>query len=274
MNLQDGTVIVTGAGSGIGRALAAACASEGAHVVCCGRRPEPLEETVAFIRADDRSAECIPVDITAYDQVESAVKRVLESRGQVDVLLNNAGLFSSVGPLWEVDPERWARDAITNLIGTMHGCRAVLPSMIQRDSGLIVNTSGGGANAPLAGGSGYGSSKAAVLRLTDTLALELKRKMSNVGVVAIDPGFNETAMTRSLAEADNVDEWMPHVNRTIGSGDMNTPEQVARSVVDLVKSVRPEFFGKVFRVPFDMDALNSEAQALADGDRLTLRFKQ
>ncbi|MBD3239378.1 MAG: SDR family NAD(P)-dependent oxidoreductase, partial [Chitinivibrionales bacterium] len=118
MKLDEAVVVVTGAGSGIGRAIAIACGAAGAQVVCCGRRLEPLQETVAAITADAGSAEAVPLDTTNFGRVQGAADTVLERHGRIDVLINNAGRFASVAPLWEADPENWWQDVTVNLLGT------------------------------------------------------------------------------------------------------------------------------------------------------------
>lgn len=274
MKLQDATGIVTGAGSGIGRELARAFAAKGAHVVCCGRREQPLRDTVELIASVGGSAEAVPTDIADNDQVTATVERVASQHGRIDLLFNNAGLFGCVAPVWNADPEVWWRDVTVNLLGTMQCCRAVLPHMIAQNSGLIVNMSGGGATDPLVGSSGYGVSKAAILRLTDTLAGELARKGSSVIALAMDPGFNETDMTRGLTQAEDVDVWMPHVNICLSDGTGNKPEDVARCAAELAEVACPEFAGRVFCAPFDVEQLVAQAAEMKEKDTLTLRLRK
>lgn len=272
MKIDGAITIITGAGSGIGRQLARAFAAEGAHVVCCGRREARLRETVRLVADAGGSAEAIATDIADDEQVRAMVRAVVDRHGRIDLLFNNAGSFGCVAPLWEADPELWWRDVTVNLLGTMQCCRAVLPHMVAADAGVIVNMSGGGATAPLLASSGYGTSKAAILRLTDTLAGELARKGSKVIALAMDPGFNETEMTRGLTGAKEVDTWMPHVNAWIDQGKGNRPEEVARCAVSLARVARRELAGRVFNVPFDAEELVARASELQEKDAYTLRL--
>ncbi len=273
MELRNSTAVVTGAGSGIGRAIARSLADAGCHVFCCGRRLGPLEETVALITDAGGSAAPAHVDITDYGLVEGAIRDALASRGAIDILVNNAGLFGCIGPLWDIDPQQWWRDVTVNLRGTMHCCRAVLPSMIERNTGLVVNMSGGGATWPLLAGSGYGCSKTAILRLTDTTAFELSRRGSKVIALALDPGFNDTGMTRNLAASEDIDTWMPHVHRMMEQKEGNTPEVVGRCLVELAQHACPQMAGRVFSVPFDARELARQGAELTAQDLLTLRLR-
>ena len=127
MELTDKVVIVTGAGSGVGRALALAFGREGARVVCAARRADRLRDTVTAIEAEGGTGLAIPTDVTDVVQVERMVSQSLDGFGQIDVLFNNAGSFGSLGAVWEVDPDAWWHDVTVNLRGTMLCCRAVLP---------------------------------------------------------------------------------------------------------------------------------------------------
>lgn len=274
MDLRDAVVMITGAGSGIGRAMALACGHSGALVVCCGRRRQPLEDTATAIRETGGAAEADPVDITSWEDVKGTVDGILTRHGRIDTLINNAGRFASVGPLWESEPDNWWQDVTVNLLGTMHCCRAVVPSMVARNSGILVNLSGGGAATPLKAGSGYGSSKAAILRLTDTLALEFATIEKDVYAVAVDPGFNDTDMTRALSDNERTASWMPHVDSMLTEGQGNTPAMVGDNVVALLQGMRAEFSGRVFGVPFDADVVAADVDALVDGDLQVLRVRR
>ena len=113
--------------------------------------------------------------------------------GPVDLLTNNAASFYAIGPIWEVDPDAWWHDIEVNVRGTFNCCRAVLPRMLERRSGRIINLTGGGTGTSFPHGSGYGTSKAGVLRFTESVSDTLKG--SGVRMFAMDPGLVRTAMT-------------------------------------------------------------------------------
>ena len=129
MYLKNKVVIVTGAGSGVGRALALEFGGVGARVVCVARRAERIQETAATIAADGGVALVVQADVTNIVQVEQMVSQTLDAFCQIDVLFNNAGSFGAIGAVWEVDPELWWHDVTVNLRGIMLCCRSVLPHM-------------------------------------------------------------------------------------------------------------------------------------------------
>jgi NAD(P)-dependent dehydrogenase (short-subunit alcohol dehydrogenase family) len=272
MELKEKTIVITGAGSGIGQATALACASVGAHVVCCGRRENRLQETIQLIEKQGGSGLAVTVDITDLDQVQRMVTQVLDHFGGIDVLFNCAGSFGTVGGVWEVDPEEWWRDVEVNLKGSMLCARAVLPHMMKKDAGIVINTSGGGAGSPITGGSGYGCSKAALLRLTDTLGRDLERMGSSVMVFAIDPGFNRTEMTELIAQLDPDGKWLP-VNERLAEGYGRVPEDCAQTLVALVQLAVPEFNGRVFNAGQDISMLVTQKEDIVADDLMTLRLR-
>src|SRR5579872_638983 len=195
LELNGQTVLITGAGRGIGRAMAQACARAGARVALAARSADQLATVAQEIRSDGGSALGVPTDISDARSVAETVRRVEAEWGPLDLLVNNAAAFQAIGPVWEVEAESWWADVTTNLYGTFLCCHAVLPGMLARDCGRIINVVGGGTGLPFPYGSGYASSKAAVMRLTETLAEELRRAGARVAVFALEPGLVRTAIT-------------------------------------------------------------------------------
>ncbi|MBI3721121.1 MAG: SDR family oxidoreductase [Fimbriimonas ginsengisoli] len=231
MELKDRVIIVTGAGSGIGCAIAMEFAAQGMRVVCCGRRLDRLQETVALIEKNGGRGLAVPADVTAAADVDQLVQTAVEKFGGLDVLFNNAGAFDAIGGLWEVDPEVWWHDVTVNLRGPMLTTRAALAVMMKQDRGVILNMNGGGATYPLPGGSAYGSSKAALLRFTETLARELERAGSHVLVAAMGPGLVRTEMTQLQADSALGRKWIPSTADCLAQGKSRPPEDCARSTV-------------------------------------------
>ena len=196
----DGRIaLITGAGRGIGRAIALAYAAEGAKLVLAARTGAELRETADSITGRFGSdVSTIIADVTHRKQVDAALAHTLERHGAIDVLVNNAGNIGPVGRLWDNDADDWARTVSVHLMGTFYGCRAAVPAMRERGSGRIVNMSGvGGPNM-----SSYDAAKSAIVNLTENLALELAD--TPITVNAISPGSIHTRMweeTRDLALA-------------------------------------------------------------------------
>lgn len=184
--------LVTGAGRGLGRAVAVALAGRGADLALLGRTAHDLEGTADEVRALGRRALPLPADVSRREQVRAAVEQATGALGPVAVLVNNAAVATPVGPLVDNDPADWSRTVAVNLLGAVHCIQAVLPGMIERRAGRIVNLSGGGATAPLPGQSAYAASKSALVRLTETLAAETAAYGIRVNAVA--PGRLPTQM--------------------------------------------------------------------------------
>ena len=197
--LEGRVVLITGGGRGIGRAIARACAAEGGRLALAARTTAELEETAAMVR-DEHGAEAITLvaDVSVRDQVDRAVDQALAHYGAIDVLVNNAGNIGPVSTAWNCDPEEWARTISIHLMGVFYGCRAVLPHMLERGQGRIVNMSGvGGPNT-----TAYDAAKTAIVNFTENLALELQD--TPITVNAISPGSIHTRMweeTRDLSLA-------------------------------------------------------------------------
>ena len=194
----DGRVaLITGGGRGIGRAIALAYAAEGARLALSARTASELEETAQLIfRKFGGEVITTAADVSIREQVDSAVAQTLDRYGRIDALVNNAGNIGPVGRVWDNDPEDWARTIAVHLMGVFYGCRAVIPSMLERGEGRIVNMSGvGGPNM-----TAYDAAKTGIVNFTENLALELAD--TPITVNAISPGSIHTRMweeTRDLA---------------------------------------------------------------------------
>jgi NAD(P)-dependent dehydrogenase (short-subunit alcohol dehydrogenase family) len=175
--------------------------------------------------------------------------------------------------LWEVDPKQWWNDVTVNLLGPMLMSQAVLPHMMQRDSGVIINMNGGGALSPLPGGSAYGCSKAALLRLTDTLARELERVGSHVLVAAMGPGFVRTEMTELQVNTEMGRKWIPSSKQAMDAGKTRSAEDCGRYTIELLKHLRPEFNGRIFGVGSNFAELANRAEEIVKNDLHTMRSK-
>lgn len=201
MRLQGKVALVTGANQGLGKAIAHAFAVAGAKVVMIARDGRLLEQAAAEIRlcAPDGGVLALPCDVTHDPGVAEVVEASIRRFGGLDILVNNAGVYGPKGPIEEVDLVQWRRALDINLLGTLIPIRQVLKHMKSRRSGKIINLSGGGATAPLPFITAYAASKAAVVRLTESVALEVQG--FHIDVNAIAPGALNTRLLDEVLQA-------------------------------------------------------------------------
>lgn len=239
MDIQGKTVIITGAGSGIGRALAIEFGRRGANVVCVGRRADRLEQTAEVLRSQNGHAMAFSADITQRDQVHRMVAHALDRFGNIHLLFNNAGSFQSIAGVHETDPKIWWNDVTINLLGSYLCIREVLPHMLDRNSGIIINMNGG---RPV-GGTGYACGKAGLMELTRVLAEELRALRSKVMVFSAGPGLVRTEMTELQANTEAGRRWIPSTAESIARGKLRKPEEIAVATMKLLAIAQPEMSG-------------------------------
>jgi NAD(P)-dependent dehydrogenase (short-subunit alcohol dehydrogenase family) len=187
--------LITGASRGIGRALAVRCGRAGVAVGLIARNADGLADTLAAVQDAGGVGETHVADVTDRESVRRAIERIASSLGPIDALVNNAGVSTQMGEMWGVDPEEWWRVVEINLRGTYICSREVLPTMVARRHGRIVNiVSRAGAHRwPYF--TAYAVSKAAVIKLTESLASETRPH--GVSVLAVHPGLVRGGLTDS-----------------------------------------------------------------------------
>lgn len=221
---RSATAIVTGAGSGLGRALALELASRGVTVLASDVDLATAEETAALARAKGASAEAARADVRHDDEVKALVDRALERWGRLDVIVNNAGV-AVAGAVGEVPLEDWRFEVDVNLMGVIHGCHYAVPVMKQARRGWILNvaSAAGFVSAPLMGP--YNVTKAGVIALTETLRTELEE--SNVSVSVLCPTFLRT----NIHKAQRSPERLRKKSAELVEGAKWSAEAVARIAV-------------------------------------------
>jgi NAD(P)-dependent dehydrogenase (short-subunit alcohol dehydrogenase family) len=257
MKLLNRVAFITGAGRGIGRAIAIAFAHEGADLALVARTASELDETAEIIRVADplqgtagHRVITATADVSQRADVERAVGQALATFGRVDVLVNNAGVQPPIGPLAQNDADEWMRAMAVNLFGPMLCTKAVLPGMMERKRGKIINLSGGGATSPRANFSAYAASKAAVVRLTETLAVELAPY--NIQVNAMAPGAVNTRMLDEvLAAGELAGAELAQAQRRAAEGGGTPVELAARLAVFLASADSDGLTGKLVAAPHD-----------------------
>jgi NAD(P)-dependent dehydrogenase (short-subunit alcohol dehydrogenase family) len=264
-------VLVTGASRGIGCAVARAFAREGSDVALIARPSADLDRVACELSADGTHAQAFPANVADCGAVERAVAGVLEVFGQLDVAVNAAGVYGPIGPLADADMAHWAAAIATNLLGAAYVMRGVLPHMIEQRQGVILNFSGGGAVAPLPRFSAYGASKAAVVRLTETVAEEVRE--SGVRVNAIAPGaVNTRLLEEVLAAGDRAgaEFYKKALDQKLSGGA--PPERAAELAVFLASDAAAGITGRLISAVWDdWKSLGAHSSELRETSLYTLR---
>ena len=271
MKLAGKAAIITGAGRGIGKAIALAFANEGADMLVASRTLSEVMATAEEARALGRHAVALEVDVSNLDDVERMVAQSLEEFGKLDILVNSAGIYGAIGPLVDNDPEKWVQTVRINLFGSFFCARAVLPVMIRQRRGKIINLSGGGASSPLPNFSAYAASKAAIVRLTETLAEEVKG--FNIQVNAIAPGAVNTRLTDEiLAAGAAAGEQALTVARRVKEKEGVTPEAAGELAVFLASDDSDGLTGRLISAVWDdWKSMNGRIDQIMASDLYTLR---
>ena len=272
MGLDSAVAIVTGAGRGIGRAIAREYASHGAKVALASRTVAQLEAVAREISHEGGTAVAVPTDVTDHKSVTRLVDRAESELGDVDILVNCAGSYGAIGPVQECSAEAWLRDITINLYGVFLCSHVVLPRMVLRDRGYVINLIGGGTASPLAYGSAYGSSKAAVMRLTETMAVELAE--TGVKVFAMSPGLVRTAMVANLVESPAGQRWAAEsMNAMFDAGRDVPPTFAAAMAVQLVSGKLDGLAGRAVRADrHDAEELERRTGEIVENDERVLRM--
>jgi NAD(P)-dependent dehydrogenase (short-subunit alcohol dehydrogenase family) len=230
--LEDQTAVVTGAGRGIGAAIAQKLAALGAHVFVCGRTPSHLDQTVQSIRAAGGAAEGLTCDVTTLGSVQETARVVELQRQRCDILINNAGIGGFGGPVHQLAPEEWDRILATNLRGVYYCMHSFAPIMIRAKSGHIVNISSLAGKNALPNGAAYAASKWGLNGLSYSAAEELREHGIRVSLVC--PGSTNTQLS-------------PHDGKD--PKRMLQPEDVAHAVGMVVTQAPQSFCSEILLRP-------------------------
>jgi NAD(P)-dependent dehydrogenase (short-subunit alcohol dehydrogenase family) len=252
--------LVTGGGRGIGRTIASTLTAAGWSVAITGRTAASLDETVD---AGD-AALALPGDASSAADVQEAVRRSEAELGPIDLLVANAGRFSAAGPVWETDPDLWWEDVTVNLRGPQLALWAALPGMVARGSGRVVVLGSGIGVQGMPYSSAYSTSKAAVMRLVESVAGELGG--TEVALFVISPGLVKTDMT------EFPETYLAHDPEWRGLADVEgiPPSRAAELILELASGRHDAASGRYLRLVTDLS--QAGAAASADEDAGTLRL--
>lgn len=267
--LSGHTAIVTGGGGGIGRAIAQALASAGAGVAVLARSAPALAETVALIERLHGRAEAFPLDVTDATRVEATLEAIERSLGPVSVLVNNAATLGPLGPFWDTAVADWWRAMDVNVRGPLLWTHAVLRRMIARRAGRIINVVSG--TTPMTYFSSYITSKTALIRFTECLALETKP--FGIAAFAMLPGTVRTPMAEYALESPEGRKWLPWFRRIFDEGLALEPERPAELAVLLASGKADPLSGHVVHASDDVDAMLARLEEIERDKLYSLRVR-
>lgn len=274
LRLDGQIAIVTGGGRGLGRAYALALAAAGAAVAVTARSAPEIQAVVQSIEQNGGRALAVTADVTDVSAVTQMVATVEQTLGPIDLLVNNAGVLRAVGRVSEIAADDWWREVEINLRGPFLCSQAVLPGMIARQRGRIINLASGAGLGGIDGGSAYCVSKTALIRLSESLALETKEH--SIAVFAIHPGTVRTPMTKYMHDSELVGQRVPEVQqwfRQVYAENKDIPiERSVELVLQLASGKADALSGRYIDINADLDDLIDRAVEIQQNDLYTLRL--
>ena len=246
MRLKGKVAIITGAGSGLGKAAALLFAREGAKVVVAANREKEGEQTVSAIKAGGGDAIFVGVDVTRASDLEKAIKTAVDKYGKLDIMFNNAGTPGPGKLIADITEEEWNRVLSVNLTGVFLGTKYAIPEMLKGGGGIIINTSSVAGVSPRRYTGAYSAAKAAVIQLTRITALEYARK--NIRVNCILPGPIDTPFFTKVAGGDpeKIAIFKEMVRNEVPLGRFAQPEEIARVALFLASDEASYITGAAF----------------------------
>ncbi|HET9284318.1 MAG TPA: SDR family oxidoreductase [Candidatus Angelobacter sp.] len=270
ISLSGQTAVVTGGSRGIGRAIALKLAAAGARIAVLARSVRELAETVSMIQQAGGVAQAVPTDVSSAEAVHKAFQGIEQSLGPVDLLVNNAAAIKPFGPFWETDMEEWWRTMEVNVRGPLLCSQCVLPGMVARRRGRIINIVSGAGAVTTPYYTAYVTSKAALIRFTECVALEAREH--GVALFSVSPGTVRTAMTEYSLTSPEGQKWLPWFRR-IFDENINVPaERPAELVLELASGRVDALSGRMVSIYDDLNAMLANAAKIEKQNLYALKM--
>ena len=275
MKLSGRNAIITGGNRGFGFEVAKKFVEEGASVAICGRDADQVSYAIDILQKISSSNQTIiglSLDVSKEENVKNLIGTAITNLGRIDIIVNNAGVYGPKGLIENVDSEEWISAININLLSVFFMCKWILPHMKKNNSGKIINLSGGGATAPLPRISAYAASKAAVVRLTETLAEECKEYSIEINAVA--PGALNTRLLEEVLESGPEKVGTLFYEKALKQkSNGGTPLDLGAALcVYLASSESDGITGKLISAPWDpWQNLAQYREDLKNSDIYTLR---
>ena len=251
MKLKDKVAIITGAGRGLGRSVALAFGRQGAKIVLAARGKGEIDQLAEQLRALRKDAIAIPADISDEDQVNHLIERTLETYGTVDILVNNAGARGPIGPIHNTSLSDWEAALRVNLTSAFLCSKAVLPTMMEKKEGKIINVATTMTLRPNL--TPYMVAKAGLIQFTKQLSRELKEY--NIQVNCIHPGVMDTRMQEEIRKAGTQAIGTDMFERLKEEGILQSPDEPAKLILFLASKAADGINGEY--LSFDDKAVKS-----------------
>jgi NAD(P)-dependent dehydrogenase (short-subunit alcohol dehydrogenase family) len=264
--------MVTGGGRGLGRAFAEALAASGYAVGVVARSASELDESAARLERAGGTVRAVVADVTDASAVDRAVSGIERALGPIDLLVNNAGVLGPLGPFAESDPMTWWRTLEVNLHGQILCAHRVLPGMIARRRGRIVNIASGGGATMFPLFSAYVTSKTALIRFSECLAAEVREH--GISVFAMGPGTVRTAMSEYSAHSPEGRKWLPWFCAIFDEGRDLPAERPAALLLALASGKADRLAGRFVTPHDDLDRLIGAAPEIDDRKLYTLQVQR
>ena len=269
-NLKDKVVVVTGGGRGLGRVYAQSFARCGARTIICDMNADDMRQTVESSFKEGFEILSYQCDITDTEQVARVFSSIKEEAGDVEILVNNAGITDPGGPVWETDIDKWIKLININIIGQYLCIKNVITEMKQNGNGTIINIASGAGVKALPYMSAYVISKTAMIRLTEQIAVEAGE--FGIKAFAVSPGVVNTEMTKSAYASEGWKKWMPWLEEKVKGGENVPPEKVAELIILLASGGADELSGCLVTSSDDVSELIRQSEVLKDESFLKLRI--
>ena len=231
--LKDKVIVVVGTSSGIGAAVSESFSDHGAITCIFARRKERLEKLCAQAKGKNQRMYSYTGDARNYNDLAKMAEHIVGCFGKIDVWINCAGQNKAIGRLWDLDPENLWMETEVNLKSAMNGTHIALKYMCLENNGTILNFCGGGAGKPHVFAAAYSTSKAAIARFTESVALEIQNVGFNIGIFSTNPGLVRNERTLALCESTEGKTYMPEIQQAFEKGK----EQSSLTVAYLVEAI-------------------------------------
>lgn len=273
MNPSGRVAVVTGAGGGIGRCISMALVEIGLVVVLIGKTRRKIEALAKCINKNEQVAHIIHADITNEMKIKQEILRIENEIGPVDILVNNAGVAGPHGPTWEIDTDEWKRCIETNLIGQFLCTFYILPKMISRKRGRIINIVSSAGIKPIPFASAYSVGKTAFIRFSEILASEVSKY--GITVFALHPGRVHTSMIDIVMKKIDQNEWWGReFSRGFLQQDEVDKDSIARMIKSIASGCADPLSGRFLSVSDNLEDLLNNIEEINDKDNLILQIKK